>query len=97
VGVSSGRLLPLPPTSRASVRAETGRWSFWADASVPPFVPLGPVQVTAFSCSWVLSGFGHGEATLPIDQGRGGMSRAELLRLWGWRLWAFWEGEPVWR
>lgn len=95
VGVSNGRLLPRPP-GRAAVAAETGRWSFWADAIVPPHVPLGPVAVTSFTCSWQLSGFGHGEAVVPVDQGRGGMTRADLLRLWGWRLWASYEDRVVW-
>jgi hypothetical protein len=26
----------------------------------------------------------------------GGLDRRELLRLWGWRLWAFYRGQPVW-
>jgi hypothetical protein len=71
-----------------------GGWTFYADGAVPPFAPIGQVTVTSFTCSWVLSGFGSAEAV--IVAGETGMSRDLLLALWGWRLWAFYQGQPVW-
>lgn len=71
-----------------------GEWTFWADQAVPPHNPIGPVSVTGFSCSWALSGFGAGEAIVPVEES--GLTRTDLLRFWGWRLWAFYEGQPVW-
>ena len=87
-----------PPLVGTAIPAE---WTFWADQSqTPPGLPLGPrdplgpVQVTGFTCSWALSGYGAAEAIVPIEQA--GLTRAELLRFWGWRLWAFYDGRPVW-
>lgn len=77
-----------------------GEWTFWADNARPsaglftPHTPIGPVICTSFTCSWALSGYGKAEATIPIEQG--GLDRADLLRFWGWRLFAFYKGEPIW-
>lgn len=75
-----------------------GEWTFWADQAdaelSPPHAPLGPVQVISFNCSWELSGYGAAEAVLPIEGNS--VSRADLLRFYSWRLWAFYDGEPVW-
>jgi hypothetical protein len=71
-----------------------GPWTFYVDGAVPPFTRTGQIEVTAFTCSWVLSGFGSGEAT--IVAGDGGVSRDILLSLWGWRLWVLYAGLPVW-
>jgi hypothetical protein len=69
-----------------------GQWTFWADTIVGQ-VPLGPVSPTGFSCTWRLSGFGNGEVTLPASSPVG---QDRMLRLWSWRLWAWWGGRPVW-
>jgi hypothetical protein len=57
--------------------------------------PIGPVQVIGFTAGWVLNGWGNGEAIIPISQ-EGSISRADLMRFYGWRLWALWKGQPVW-
>ena len=71
-----------------------GAWRFWADM-LRTGEPLGPVQVSGFGFTSRLSGFGNGTGsfTLPC-----GLDPARLLRLWSWRLWA-WYGDdpnPVW-
>ena len=52
------------------------------------------MQVIGFTCSWALSGFGSGEAVIPI--GGNAMGRLDLLKFYGWRLWAYYGGQPVW-
>jgi hypothetical protein len=79
-----------PPV--ALPQARLGMWTFWADTVVGA-VPLGPLQPTGFSCTWRLNGYGNGEATLPASS-RIGTDR--MLRLYSWRLWAMWDGRPVW-
>jgi hypothetical protein len=71
-----------------------GEWTFYADAAVPPYTPMGPVALTSFTCQWALSDFGSGEAVIPVD--RGGLTRSDLLGFFRWRLWAFYENVPVW-
>lgn len=71
-----------------------GQWSFWADGVVAPHTPLGPVQCTAFRYTAKLSGFGSGTATLVLAGG--GLDPATIRRLWSYRLWAFYQGVPVW-
>jgi hypothetical protein len=70
-----------------------GAWTFWADTIVGA-VPLGPVTCTAFTAQRVLSGFGTGSVTVP--SGSAALPPDRLLRLWSWRLWAFYNGLPVW-
>jgi hypothetical protein len=43
----------------------------------------------------VLNGWGNGEAVIPINQ-EGSISRADLFRFYGWRLWASYQNVPVW-
>ncbi len=69
-----------------------GRWSFWADTIVGS-VPLGPVRVSAFTCTSKLSDYGNGSVTVLLPSG---LEPDRMLRLWSWRLWAFYEGTPVW-
>jgi hypothetical protein len=70
-----------------------GKWTFWCDTIIGA-IPLGPVQPLAFRCSWKLSGFGAGSVTLPADSVA--LHRDQVLRLWSWRIWAFYAGEVVW-
>lgn len=78
-----------------------GVWTFFADMlHVPNADPanlgvtqLGPVIVTAFSFTQTLNDFGAGEATILVETSA--LTRADLLRLWGWRLWALYDGQPV--
>lgn len=79
-----------------------GVWTFWADTMPPPRspdtffpdgVPLGNVDVSAFSCTSRLSNFGHGQATVVLPCG---LDEARLRRLWSWRLWAFYDNRPYW-
>ena len=81
-----------------------GEWTFWADTMqrrlpgegeqpVVGGVPLGNVDVSAFSCTSRLSNFGHGQATVVLPCG---LDEARLRRLWSWRLWAFYDGLPYW-
>jgi hypothetical protein len=76
----------------APAAALTGEWSFWAD-TITGSVPLGPVDVSQFWCTSRLSGFGSGgvQVVMPC-----GIDPARLLRLWSWRLWAFYDGDLYW-
>lgn len=69
-----------------------GRWTFWADA-ITDGAPLGPVDVSGFGYTSRLSAFGNGSASFGLPCG---LDSARLLRLWSWRLWAFYNGVPVW-
>lgn len=71
-----------------------GAWTFWADRAVSPHAAYGQVQVTGFSYSSELSGFGSGEATILIEGNA--LTRMDLLGFYSWRLWAFYDGVPVW-
>jgi hypothetical protein len=85
-----------------------GEWTFWADMIADvggpdrppgsggppgPAAPLGNVDVSAFACTSRLSNFGHGQATVVLPCG---IDSERLRRLWSWRLWAFYDGLPVW-
>lgn len=83
-----------------------GEWTFWADMIAdiggrppgeggPPWpgAPLGNVDVSAFACTSRLNAFGHGQATVVLPCG---IDSERLRRLWSWRLWAFYDGLPVW-
>lgn len=85
MGVMQSTTLPRP------VVPLPGRWTFWADQIVSPFAPLGPVDVAAFQCSTKLSGFGTGQVTLVLPCG---LDPAIVTKLWGWRLWAMFDGVP---
>jgi hypothetical protein len=92
MGVASA--VPFTPTDPRPRVPLPGAWRFWADL-LRTGEPLGPVQVSGFGFTSRLSGFGNGTGsfTLPC-----GLDPARLLRLWSWRLWA-WYGEdpnPVW-
>jgi hypothetical protein len=69
-------------------------WTFWADASVPPFTRIGQIEVTGFTANWALGGFGAGEAVIPVEGNA--LDRLGLLQFYGYRLWAFYGGVPVW-
>lgn len=74
-----------------------GRWTFWADLIVGG-APLGPVDVSGFGFTSRLSGFGNGSGTFALPCG---IDPARLLRLWSWRLWAYYSppgglAELVW-
>lgn len=75
---------PVPPTF--------GRWRFWADMIVND-APLGPVEVNAFGYTSRLNGFGSGTVTVTMPCG---IPAERLLRLWSWRLWAFYDERLVW-
>jgi len=72
-----------------------GAWTFWADSSVSPYTVLGPVTCLSFTCQWQLSDFGSAEAEIPVDQA-GSLTRNDLLGFFRWRLWALYNGTPVW-
>jgi hypothetical protein len=86
MGVNGSPLIaaPSPPGP--------GRWQFWADAIVGG-APLGPVAVSAFTATSKLSDWGTGSVTITHPSG---LDPARITRLWSWRLWALYEGEPVW-
>lgn len=71
-------------------------WTFWADLYTGPgqFTPIGPLQCSAFTYTSTLSDFGSGSATLLA--GTASLTDTDLLRLWGWRLFAFHDDLPVW-
>jgi hypothetical protein len=81
-----------------------GEWTFYADRLEtspasgglgPPsgVLQLGPVQLARFHYHRDLSAFGAGEAEILV--GTSSLTRTDLLRLWGWRLWCYYEGTPV--
>jgi hypothetical protein len=70
----------------------TGRWTFWADLMVDR-QPLGYVDISSFYAVARLSNWGHGNATVTLPCG---IAPERLLRLWSWRLWAMYDGEPYW-
>ena len=74
--------------------AAAGSWTFWADSSVPPFTPFGQVTVTGFTATSALSDYGTGQAIIPVDNNA--LTRSDLLRFYSWRLWAFYQGVPIW-
>jgi hypothetical protein len=71
----------------------TGSWTFWADTIVG-FTPLGPVACAQFTGQRLLSGFGTGSAV--IVSASTALPPERLMRLYSWRLWAFYNGTPVW-
>jgi hypothetical protein len=70
-------------------------WTWWADTTIGA-QPLGPLRPTAFSCNWVLNGWGQGQMTLPFDADDSAITPTRALRLWAWRVWAFYSGRPIW-
>jgi hypothetical protein len=82
MAVAPARPTPLP-----------AQWTFWADTIVGA-QPLGPVTCTSFTASRLLSGFGNGSVTVPA--GSTALPPDRLMRLWSWRLWASYAGQPVW-
>ena len=83
-----------PPPGLPNFSPSLGAWSFWADTIIGAS-PLGPVQPVAFTCNMPLSDFGAGSVTLPATMG-GGITPDRALRLWSWRLWAYYAGKLVW-
>jgi hypothetical protein len=86
MAVAAPAPLPVPV-------ALPGAWRFWAETIVGG-QPLGPVTCSAFTASVPLSAFGSGSVTLP--SGQTSLPPDRLLRLWSWRLWAYYNGKPVW-
>lgn len=85
---------PLPgPAQMPGYPPLPAQWTFWADTIIG-HDPLGHLQPSAFSASRVLSGFGSGAVTLPVTSSA--MDQARLLKLWSWRLWAYYGGRPWW-
>jgi len=83
-----------PGGSTGDPIATPQRWTFWADSSVPPYAPIGQVEVQSFTCSWALTGFGAGEAVIPVSGNA--MGRLDLLKFYGYRLWAYYGQTLVW-
>jgi hypothetical protein len=69
-----------------------GRWTVWADRY--DGTPLGPMQTTRLHYSQALSGFGTGELELVVSESP--LDFTDLLRLWSWRAWVFYDGVPLW-
>ena len=82
----SGQLVPRP-----LVRLP-GQWQFWADQIVGA-TALGVVDVSSFKATSKLSDFGTGEVVVDLPCG---LDESRLRRLWSWRIWAFYNGVPVW-
>ena len=98
--VSLGSMAAVAATGYASggasvISGGAMPWTFFADSAVAPFADIGPVQVVAFTADWQLSGFGSGEATIAVGPDSA-LPRSMLMQLWTWRLWAFYQGVPVW-
>jgi hypothetical protein len=92
VGMSTPVAMPLALDPRAPSVALPGKWTFWAETMVgrPP-TRLGRVDVSAFYCLKRVSAFGYGNFTVNLPCG---LDSETMLTLWGWRLWAFYDGEP---
>jgi hypothetical protein len=69
-----------------------GKWTFWAETMVGA-QRLGMVDVSSFYCVRRLNAFGHGNFTVNLPCG---LDSETMLTLWGWRLWAFYQGSPYW-
>ena len=80
---------PLPGAATAA-RGRSGLTS-----SVSPYQPFGLVSVTGFTCSSLLSDYGTGQAVIPVDASNA-LARTDLLRFYSCRLWAYYQGVPVW-
>jgi len=85
---------PILPPSTGDPVALPGLWTFYADNSVSPYASIGQVSVQSFTCSWALTGFGSAEAVIVLEGTA--MGRLDLLKFYGWRLWAYYAGQPVW-
>lgn len=70
-------------------------WTFHADVYTGPgqYQPAGPVRCSAFSYTQTLSDFGSGSASVEAEACP--LTDEDLLTLWGWRLFAFRNGVPV--
>ena len=88
--------MSYPPIPGGSAQPATlpGAWTFWVDASVSPYKPFGQLICSGFTCTSLLSGFGAGEAIIPVATSP--MLRPDLLAFYTWRLWVFYNGVPVW-
>lgn len=84
---------PLTPGT-ASPATIPGPWTFWVDKSVSPYTPFGQLILSGFTATSLLSDYGAAEATIPVATSP--MLRPDLLAFWSWRLWAFYNGVPVW-
>lgn len=84
--------LPFALDPRQPSVALPDQWTFWAETMVgrPP-TRLGNVDVSSFYCLKRVSGFGYGNFTVNLPCG---LDSDMMLTLWGWRLWAFYGGEP---
>lgn len=71
-----------------------GPWTFWVDQSVAPYTPFGQLILSGFTCTSLLSDYGAGQAIIPVATSP--MTRPNLLAFWTWRLWALYNGRPVW-
>ncbi len=72
-------------------------WTFWADAATGSHKAFGQLAVTSFTCNWVLSGFGSAEAVIPVrPEANTALTKTDLLGFYKWRLWALYQGVPVW-
>jgi hypothetical protein len=69
-----------------------GRWTFWAETMTPPYERLGMVDVSSYYCVRRLNAWGYGNFTVNLPCG---LSTDTMLTLWGWRLWSFYDGSPI--
>jgi len=85
----------IDPQIRAATAPLPAQWTFWCDTYVSPgqFAPLGPVQACAFTCTRTLSAFGSGE--IDIVEPSLSLTAGDVLNLWGWRVWALYDSQPV--
>jgi hypothetical protein len=86
-----GLPLSLDPTSPRTPLP--GEWTFFAEQMVAPYRSLGNVDVSSFYAVRRLNAYGHGNVTVNLPCG---LDSDTMLNLWGWRLWAMYEGEPWW-
>jgi hypothetical protein len=90
--VAIGVVVTQPAGILAPAVPVPGRWTFWADNLVAPNASLGQLDVSAFTCSLKRSDFGTGSVTLSMPCG---LDPARVLQLWSWRMWALYNGQPV--
>lgn len=89
----SAPTLPAGFTLHRDITPLPKQWTFWCNRIIGN-QPIGPVAPLAFAANKTLNGFGAGTVVLPARNSP--LTTDDLLRLWSWRLWAYYDGKPVW-
>jgi hypothetical protein len=91
MGMTTPLALPLALDPTRPHVPLPGRWTFWAETMVGS-ERLGMVDVSSYYCVKRLNAWGYGNFTVNLPCG---LDTDTMLTLWGWRLWSFYDGAPV--